>query len=115
MSFSLGHLELLLGCKKNNLIPKFLQFKLAKRHLYNYFVHSKCQIELLEANIRAKRKRISILEKDTRRIRGELQGALSCLDFSYIYSLILVASNQSILHHDNTLKTDIKGTFNKFY
>ena len=38
-----GHLGLrfLLECKKNNLIPKFLQFKLVKRHLYNSVVTRK--------------------------------------------------------------------------
>ena len=35
-----GHLDLsfLLECKKNNVIPKFLQFKLANRHLHNSLV-----------------------------------------------------------------------------
>ena len=57
------HLDLrflLLECKKNNLIPKFLQFKLANRRLYNSVVYKKCQINLLEEQIRAKRKRINI-------------------------------------------------------
>ena len=49
-----GHLDLrfLLECKKNNLIPKFLQFKLANRHLLNSAVYKKCQIKLLEEEIR---------------------------------------------------------------
>ena len=36
-----GHLDLrfLLECKKNNLIPKFLQFKLANRQLHNDAKH----------------------------------------------------------------------------
>ena len=97
-----GHLDLrfLLECKKSNLIPKFLQFKLAKRHLYNSVVYKKFQIKLLEEEIRANRKRINILEKDTKRVKEELQGTLSCLDFSYICSLFLVANDKSILHHD---------------
>ena len=39
------HLDLrfLLECKKNNLIQKFLQFKLANRHLHNSVVYNKCQ------------------------------------------------------------------------
>ena len=106
----IGHLDLkfLLECKKNNLIPKFLQFKLASRHLHNSIVYKKCQIKLLEEEIRAKRKRINILKKDTKRIREELQGTLSCLDFSYICSLLLVANDKSILHNDNIQKQKLK-------
>ena len=105
-----SHLDLrfLLECKKNNLIPKFLQFKLANRHLHNSVVYKKCQIKLLEEEIRAKRKRINILEKDTKRIKEELQGTVSCLDFSYICSLFLVANDKSILHHDNIQKRKLK-------
>ena len=92
-------LRFLLESKKSNLIPKFLQFKLASRHLHNSVVYKKCQIKLLAEEIRAKWKRISILEKDTKRIREELHGNLSCLDFSYSCSLFLVANDKSISHH----------------
>ena len=108
-----SHLDLrfLLECKKNNLIPKFLQFKLANRHLHNSVVYKKCQIKLLEEEIRAKRKRINILEKDTKRIKEELQGTVSGLDFSYICSLFLVANDKSILHQDNIQKRKLKNLF----
>ena len=58
-------------------------------------------MKLWVEEIRAKRKRINILEHDTKRIREELQGTLSCLDFSYICSLFLVANDKSILHYEN--------------
>ena len=105
-----GHLDLrfLQGCQKKNLNPKILQFKFANRHLHNSAVYKKCQIKLLEEEIKAKQKRIDILEKDTKRIREELRGTLSCLDFSYICSLFLVANDKSILHHDNTQKLKLK-------
>ena len=105
-----SHLDLrfLLECKKNNPIPKFLQSKLANRHRHNSVVYKKCQIKLLYEEIRAKRKRINILEKDIKRIKEELQGTVSCLDFSYICSLFLVANDKSILHHDNIQKRKLK-------
>ena len=58
-----GHLYLrvLLDCKKNNVIPKVLQFKLANRQLHNSLLCKKCQIKLLDEEIRTKRKRINIL------------------------------------------------------
>ena len=76
--------------------------------LHNSIVYKKCQIKLLEEEIRAKRKKINILEKDTKRIKEELQGTVSCLDFSYICSLSLVANDKSILHHDNIQKRKLK-------
>ena len=78
------HLDLrfLLDCKKNGVIPKFLRFKLANRHLKNSHVYKKCQIRLLEEEIKSKRKRINTLEKDTQRVKEELQRTLSVLDFS---------------------------------
>ena len=41
-------LRLLLDCKNNGVITKFLRFKLAKRHLKNYHLYKKSQIRLLE-------------------------------------------------------------------
>ena len=81
---------------------------MANRYLHNSVIYKKCQIKLLEEEIRANRKRINILEKDTKRIKEELQGTLSCLDFSDIGSLFLVASDKSILHHDNIQKRKLK-------
>ena len=48
------------------------------------------------------------MEKDTKRIREELQGTLSCLLFSNICSLFLVANDKSILHLDNIQKRKLK-------
>ena len=101
-------LRLLLDCKKNGVIPKFLRFKLANRHLKSSHVYKKCQIRLLEEEIKSKRKRINTLEKDTQRVKEELQRTLSVLDFSYICSLFLVANDKSILHHDNIQKQKLQ-------
>ena len=48
------------------------------------------------------------VEKDTKRIKEELQGTLSCLDFSYICSLFLIANDKSNLHLDNIQKRKLK-------
>ena len=62
----------------------------------------------MEEEIRAKPIRINILEKNTKRIKEELQGTLSCLDCSYICSLFLVANDKLTLHHDNIQKRRLK-------
>ena len=65
------HLDLrfLLDCKNNGVIPKFLRFELANIHLKNSHVCKKCQIRLLEEEVRSKRKRINTLEKIHRGLR----------------------------------------------
>ena len=57
----------------------------------NSHVYKKCQVRLLE-EIKSKQKRINILERNAQRVKEELQGTLSVLDFSYICSLFLVHS-----------------------
>ena len=69
-------LRLFLDCKKDGVIPKFLLIKISERHLKNSHVYKKCQIRLLEEEIKSKEKRISTLEKDTRRLKEELQRKL---------------------------------------
>ena len=69
-------------------------------------MYKKCQIKLLEEEIKLKRKRINILEKDTQRTKKELQRALLVLDISYVCSFFIVANDKSILHHDNIYKTE---------
>ena len=89
------HLDLrfLLDCKKNAVIPKFLRLILANRHLNNSHVCRKCQFRLLEKEMKSKRKKIKTLENDTQRVKEELQGTFSVLDFSYICTLFLVAND----------------------
>ena len=63
---------------------------------------------MLEEEIKSKRKRINTFEKDTQRVKEELQRTLSVLDFSYICFLFLVANDKSILHHDNIQKRKLQ-------
>ena len=98
------HLDLrfLLDCWKNGVIPKFLRFKSVNRHLNNSHVYRKCQLRLLEEEIKSKRKRINTLENDTQRVKEKLQRTFSVC--SYICSLFLVANDKYILHHNNIHK-----------
>ena len=70
----------LLDCKKSGVIPKFLRFKLANRHLNNSHVYRKCQLRLLEEEIKSKRKRINTLENDTQKVKEELQRTFYVFD-----------------------------------
>ena len=110
------HLDLrcLMNCNKNDVIRKFLFSKLANRHLKNSHVYKKCQIRLLEEEIKPKRKRINTLENDTQRVKEELQRTFSALGFSHIYCLFLVAKYKSFLHDDNIQKRKLQNLLRIF-
>ena len=74
-------------------------------------MYKKCQIRLLEEEIKSKQKRINTLEKDTQRVKEELERRLWVVDFSHICSLFLVANNKSILHHYNIQKQKLQKLF----
>ena len=97
-----------MNCNKNGVTPKFLFSKLANRHLKNSHVYKKCQIRLLEEEIKPKRKRINTLENDTQMVKKELQRAFSILGFCYIYYLFLVTKYKSFLHDDNIQKQKLQ-------
>ena len=48
------------------------------------------------------------MEKDTQRVKEELKGTLSVLDFSWICSLFLVANDESTSHHNNIQKQKLQ-------
>ena len=55
-----------------------------------------------------------ILENGRKRIREELPGALSCLNFSINFFLFLVTNDKSVLHHDNNQKRKVKNLLEIF-
>ena len=71
-------------------------------------MYRKCQLRLLEEEIKSKRKRINTLENDKQRVKEELKRTFSVLHFSYICSLFLVANDKSILHRNNIHKRKLK-------
>ena len=62
-----SHLDqrFLLDFNENVVILSFLRFKLSNKHLKNSHVCKKCQIRLLEQEIKSKRKRINAFEINT--------------------------------------------------
>ena len=81
-------------------------------------MYRKCQLRLLEGEIKSKRKRINALENDTQRVKEELQRTFSVLDFSYICSLFLVADDKSILQkniHKRKLQNLLKISSNNIF
>ena len=71
-------------------------------------MYRKCQLRLLEEEIKSKQKRINTLENDTQRVKEELQRTFSVLDFSYICFLFLVANDKSSLQHYNIYKRKLQ-------
>ena len=65
--------EVFVDYKKNGVIPKFLGFKLANRHLNNSYVYRKCQLRLLEEEIKSSERGLILWKMIHRGLRNFLK------------------------------------------
>ena len=56
-------LEFLCKCNDNNVIPKFLNFRVANNHLKFSTTYKQCQSNLVKEEIRQKKSTVQILQK----------------------------------------------------
>ena len=83
-------------CQQENVIPKFLKFRLASKDLRNSVTHIKCQQNLLQTEINNKKSRLRTLQNEFNRLRNDLQSSLNCIDDAH-NSPISLSSNNNLL------------------
>ena len=71
------NLEFLQTCKKNNVIPKFLRFKLANRQLSTSHAYNICQKRLLNEEISNKHKLVGTLAFNLTSPKNDLKCVLN--------------------------------------
>ncbi len=76
-------------CQMNSIIPKFLRFRVANKHLRNSTTYQQCSQLLLNEEIRSKKSAIRNYRKEGERLKNELQSSLSHFDFVHVYSLFI--------------------------
>jgi hypothetical protein len=74
------HLTFLKDCKKNSVIPKFLNFKVANRNLRNWNTYLQCQCKLLNQEISIKHSRINVLTLEVNEALSNLTSLVSTID-----------------------------------
>ena len=84
------------NCISNNVIPRFLYFKLANRNLRSSVAYRKCQLQLLYEEIKHKTVLSNRLLKESNSLKASLKDSVRYIDFAHICTLFL-ASNDRII------------------
>ena len=87
-------------CDVNDVIPKFLQFRLANKNLRNSVAYKNSQKQLLHAEIHSKESHLSSLKNQFNHSRSELQSLLNVIDFAHISSIFLASNDSTLKNHD---------------
>ena len=82
-------LEFLVKCRDNNLISKFLNFRLANRSLRFSLTYAHCQSNLLLEEIRLKKSNVRVLRKEFDNLRSSLQQQINSIGYALICSNFL--------------------------
>ena len=89
-------LEFLCKCNDNNVIPKFLNFRVTNNHLKFSTTYKQCQSNLLREEIRQKKSTARILQKEFTSLKSSLQNELNLIDFAHV-STLFFGINDKIL------------------
>ena len=89
-------LEFLQSCKKEKLIPKFLQFKVANKRLESSEAYLSCQRRLLNQEMSIKYKTIRALNNKTTSVKNNLYNEMSFIDYVHVVRKFLVSNDKNI-------------------
>ena len=96
------------ACKRYNMFPKILRFKLYKQRLHNTQMYSEFQEKLLQHELSAKRKIIDLLSSNVSVSKQELKPHVSVIDFHalnlFISKNILKFQSRTNNTHDRKLQ-----------
>ena len=77
-------------CLENQVIPKFLNFRVSSLHLKTSRAYHACQLKQLREKISFKRSRMKTLEKDFSTRKRKLRGTLGVLDDTHVCCFFLI-------------------------
>ena len=89
-------LEFLQSCLDNQLIPKFLNFKVANSGLRFSRTYKQCQQQLLKQEVKEKVSIVSKQKKEFINLKKQIKSKLSLIDFSHICCMFLVGNDKKI-------------------
>ena len=93
---SLLNLEYLESCKKEKLIPKFLQFKVANKRLEPSEAFLSCQRRLLNQEMSIKCKTIRAINTKITSMKKNLYNEMSFIDYLHVVTKCLVSNDKNI-------------------
>ena len=83
-------------CLENQVIPKFLNFRVSNLHLQTSRAYHTCQLKLLREEILFKRSRMKSLEKDFNSCKRKLRGTLGIIDYTHVCCLFLNKNDKKL-------------------
>ena len=89
-------LEFLQSCKKDKLIPKFLQFKVLNKRLESSEAYLSCQRRLLNQEMSIKYKTIRALNNKITSVKNNLYNEMSFTDYVHVVTKCLVSNDKNI-------------------
>ena len=92
-------LDFLDNCIRNNVVPKFVQFRVANKDLRNSPSYRQCQTKLLKQEISNKKRRARLLKKDLQSARNDLMCKLTWIDFNHVRNLFLLGNDKVLRKH----------------
>ena len=96
-------LQFLCKCDDNNVIPNFLNFRLANSHLKYSSAYKVCQLNLLREEIRQKKFTLRSLQKEFSSLEVSLQNELNLIDFAHV-STLFFGINDKILKSKSSVQ-----------
>ena len=84
------------NCINNDLVPKFVQFKVANRGLRSSKVYKRCQQDLLKEELITKKRSLKILDNKKKTLIRQIQSTVRNIDFIHITSKFLVLNDRKI-------------------
>ena len=90
-----------MACLHNNIIPKFLNFRVSNSYLKSSRAYHACHIKLLKEEISIKKSRIGTLEKDLNNRKEKLRETLGIIDYTHVICLFLTQNDRKLAHHQN--------------
>ena len=106
--FYLFDLNFLQTCRSFNVIPKFLQFRVANKSLQRSQAYQKCLNHLLLAEINNKKKNLKVLANELSSVKSNLLRILYFLDFNHVCNIIISNNGKSILNCRYTHKKKLR-------
>ena len=83
-------------CLENQIIPKFLNFRVSNLSLKTSRPDHACQLKLLREEISLKRSRIKTLENDFNTRKRKLRGILAIIDYTHFCCLFLNKNDKKL-------------------
>ena len=93
---ALLYLEFLQSCKKEKLIQKFLQFKVANKRLESSEAYLSCRRRLLNQEMSIKYKSIWTLNNKITSMKNDLYSEMSFIDYVHVITKFLVSNDKNI-------------------